>query len=110
MGVFRRFQVTVDYHQRQLTLAMASQQPKGGGLPLFFSSRTPFADASVDGVEGYFGIDTGDDGSLTLFKSFYEAHKFPVEVPGVKSAEADVGGETGFDGFPMFSPDGKQVV
>jgi len=45
-------------------------------------------------VEGYFGIDTGDDGALTIFKSFYEAHKFSVEVPWVKSAEAGAGGES----------------
>jgi hypothetical protein len=91
--VLRRFQVTIDYQHRQLTLATASPQPKGERLQLFFNTRTPFAKASVDGVEGYFGIDTGDDGALTIFKSFYEAHKFPVEVPGVRSVEAGAGGE-----------------
>jgi len=91
--VLRRFQVTVDYQHRQLTLSTVSQPPKGERLPLFFNTRTPFAKALVDGVEGYFGIDTGDDGALTLFKSFYEAHKFPVAVPWVKSVEAGAGGE-----------------
>jgi hypothetical protein len=92
--LLRRFLITVDYHQRRLTLAMPSRQPSGERLPLFFNTRTPFVIASVDGVEGYFGVDTGDDGAITLFKAFYDAHKFPIELPGLKSTEAGVGGET----------------
>lgn len=93
--VFRRFCVTIDYHERQLTLAMPSQQHPGGeALHLFFDSRTPFVKAAVDGTEGYFGLDTGDDGAITLFKSFYATHNFPVELPGIRSEQGGVGGET----------------
>lgn len=92
--IFRRFLVTIDYHRRQLTLALPSQQAEGERLQLFFDSRTPIVKASIDGVGGYFGVDTGDDGAITLFKSFYQAHKFPIELPGIKSAEGGVGGGT----------------
>jgi PDZ domain/Aspartyl protease len=92
--VLRRFLVTIDYHQRRLTLAMPLREATGEKLPLFFNTRTPFVKASIDGVEGYFGVDTGDDGAITLFKNFYDFHKFPIELPGVKSIEAGVGGET----------------
>lgn len=91
--VLRRFLVTIDYHQRRLTLAMPSQRPKGQKLPLFFDSRSTFVKASVDGVEGYFGVDTGDDGAITLFKKFYDAHEFPIAQPGIKSIGVGVGGE-----------------
>jgi hypothetical protein len=94
--VFRRFCVTIDYHEHQLTLAMPSQQqhPSGEALHLFFDNRTPFIKGALDGAEGYFGFDTGDDGAVTLFKSFYAAHNFPVELPGIRSEQGGVGGVT----------------
>jgi len=93
--VFRRFCVAIDYHQRQLTLARFSPRCRNGeALRLFFDGRTPFVKGAVDGTEGYFGFDTGDDGAITLFKSFFAAHDFPVELPGIGSEEGGVGGVT----------------
>ena len=92
--ILRRFRVTIDYHRRRLTLAPPSKEAAGERLQLFFDSRTPLVKASIDGVEGYFGIDTGDDGAITLFKRFYLAHRFPVELPGIRSAQGGVGGKT----------------
>ncbi|HEX5462505.1 MAG TPA: PDZ domain-containing protein [Steroidobacteraceae bacterium] len=92
--IFRRFRVTIDYHRRRLTLASPSTEATGERLQLFFDSRTPLVKASIDGVEGYFGIDTGDDGAVTLFKSFYVAHRFPIALPGIRSAQGGVGGKT----------------
>ena len=93
--VFRRFCVTIDYHQRQLTLARFSPRRQNGeALRLFFDGRTPFVKGAVDGTEGYFGFDTGDDGAITLFKGFFAAHDFPIELPGIGSEEGGVGGVT----------------
>jgi hypothetical protein len=93
--VFRRFCVTIDYHQRQLTLARFSPRRQNGeALHLFFDGRTPFVKGAVDGTPGYFGFDTGDDGAITLFKGFFAAHDFPVELPGIGSEEGGVGGVT----------------
>ena len=38
----------------------------------------------MDGIHGYFRLDTGDDGALTLFDHFFSSHDFPVELPGIR--------------------------
>jgi hypothetical protein len=102
--LFRRFVVTIDYQHRELTLALPALAPGGAAapgvtrtaalqrLPLRFDGRRPFVLASVDGVPGYFGIDTGDDGALTLFGRFFDTHRLPVALPGLQSGESGVGG------------------
>jgi hypothetical protein len=93
--VLRRFVVRVDYHRRELTLSLPTdktQDLRGEMLPLLFNSRFCYVKASIDGVPGYFGIDTGDEAAITLFKSFYTAHHFPIELPGIKGFQGGVGG------------------
>lgn len=97
--LFRRFLITIDYQHRTLTLslpslapALDSAGPASERLPLRFDGRRPFVVASVDGVPGAFGVDTGDDGPLTLFAQFYSTHQFPIELPGLASGETGVGG------------------
>ena len=93
--VFRRFCATIDYHRRHLTLARFSPRRQNGeALHLFFDGRTPFVKGAVDGTQGYFGFDRGDDGAITLFKDFFGAHDFPVALPGIASEEGGVGGVT----------------
>jgi hypothetical protein len=93
--VFRRFVVRIDYYNRELTLSLPTDKPqdiRGEMLPLLFNSRFCYVKASIDGVPGYFGIDTGDEAAITLFKSFYTAHHFPIELPGIKGFQGGVGG------------------
>jgi hypothetical protein len=104
--LFRRFQVTIDYQRRELTLALPSPEPPAllsgnlrSSLPaqrlmLKFYDGLPYVLGTVDGVPGYFGVDTGDNSGLTLFGHFYALHRFPVELPGLVSSEEGVGGAT----------------
>ncbi len=91
----RRFVVRIDYHDRELTVwpADAGPPPQAGDhVRLYFDSRESYVRASVDGVEGYFGVDTGDDGAVMLFKSFYADHSLPIELPGIPSSGIGLGG------------------
>jgi Aspartyl protease/PDZ domain len=93
--IFRRFVVGIDYYRRELTLSLPTDKPqdiRGEKLPLLFNSRFCYVKASIDGVPGYFGIDTGDEAAITLFKSFYTAHHFPVELPVIKGFQGGIGG------------------
>ena len=91
----RRFVVSIDYHHRELTVALpgkTGEAERGTRVPLLFDGRHCFIAASVDGAPGYFGIDTGDDGALTLFGSFFSAHHIPIETPGIEGFQGGVGG------------------
>jgi hypothetical protein len=84
--VLRRFIVRIDYDHRELTLALPgtrSQFEHSAKIPLLFDGRDSFVEAQVDSVPGCFGIDTGDDGAVTLFGAFFSAHAFPIETPGI---------------------------
>ncbi|HEX4050630.1 MAG TPA: aspartyl protease family protein [Steroidobacteraceae bacterium] len=90
--LLRRFRVTIDYQQRRLTLTPPSSGSDGERLPLYFDGRQSFIEAAVDGIHGYFRLDTGDDGALTLFDHFFSRHDFPVELPGIGEARGGIGG------------------
>jgi Aspartyl protease/PDZ domain len=93
--LFRRFVVRVDYEHHELTLwspAAGSRSIAGAKLPLIFNGRDCFITAAVDGKPGLFRVDTGDDGSLTLFGQFYLDHRPPLELPGLNSFQDGVGG------------------
>jgi Aspartyl protease/PDZ domain len=94
--VLRRFIVQIDYHKRELTLSLPENRTQikyGAKVPLVFDGRDCFIEARVDDVPGQFGIDTGDDGAITLFGAFYAAHPFPIETPGIKESQGGVGGD-----------------
>ncbi|HEX5326283.1 MAG TPA: PDZ domain-containing protein, partial [Acetobacteraceae bacterium] len=92
--LFRRFIVRVDYEHRELTLWWPDARSRIAGtkLPLIFDGRDCFITAAVDGKSGLFRVDTGDDGSLTLFGQFYLDHRPPLELPGLRSFQDGVGG------------------
>lgn len=94
--VFRRFIVRVDYHRQELTFSLPGRKPlksSGVGLPLLFNGRNSFIEATIGRASGYFGVDTGDEGAVTLFKAFYTGHKIPIELPGIKSIQGGIGGD-----------------
>lgn len=95
--VLRRFPTMFDYDKRELTFlkpgstienALGSQQ-----IRLYFNDHGPFIKIAVDGTPGYFGIDTGDSSTTTLFGPFYNAHKFPIEFPVQERMQGGFGGE-----------------
>jgi hypothetical protein len=91
----RRFAVRIDYHSRQLTLWPPGERApanSGARAPLRLDGRDMFIEAIAGGAQGLFGVDTGDDGSVTLFKSFFARHSIPVELPAQRVTEKGVGG------------------
>ncbi|MFI5320845.1 MAG: aspartyl protease family protein [Myxococcota bacterium] len=75
--VFRRFTARIDYDERQLTLydpARFTYQGPGVAVPIAFDDHTPRVEAEVDGLRGWFDLDTGSRSSLTLAAPFVEAH------------------------------------
>ncbi|HEY1976982.1 MAG TPA: aspartyl protease family protein [Candidatus Baltobacteraceae bacterium] len=75
LEVFERFATTLDYGSRSLTLTdfSAFAPPAGAAcLPISFQEDMPLGNAAVDGVEGLFGIDTGNSGTPILFGPFLQ--------------------------------------
>lgn len=95
--IFRRFAVHIDYQKKLLTLTSPEQTstcPAGNRIPLLFNDRTPYVKARVGGAEGYFGIDTGDTGGVTIFQSFYEDNDVAIQVPALRGYQQGVGGKS----------------
>ncbi len=96
--LLRRFVTRIDYHRQQLTLyqpnSVPDPPPGSQALRLHFDGCLPVVEASVDETSGSFGVDTGANGALTLFEAFYAAHRFPVELPGLKMLGTGLGGST----------------
>ena len=72
-----RFVVTTDYVGRTLAFAAPAQfayQGPGKGVPFERPDGIPVVRATLDGVDGRFGVDTGARSSLLLFGPFVEAH------------------------------------
>jgi predicted aspartyl protease len=87
------FRTTIDYPAMSLTFESfaAPNVAKGTRLPFVSDGHSPFIEASVDGQSGYFRLDTGDGGAVTLFPSFAKAHAL-YQSDGPAS---DVGGGVG---------------
>lgn len=73
----QRFATRLDYARSTLTFYPAKGASYGGqapATPLYFRGKTPLIDGAVDGMSGRFSIDTGSNGSLTLYAPFVETH------------------------------------
>jgi hypothetical protein len=94
--LLRRFPTTFNYQKRMLTFwapgSTVNPPSDAQSLRLYFDSHTPSILAAVDGISGYFDIDTGNNGVTTLFGAFYHVHLFPVEQPAQNVLQAGVGG------------------
>src|SRR5258708_1856170 len=69
--------VVLDYDKKEITFIRpaAFRPPKGAeSLPLKFRGHIPLVEAALDGVTGEFQLDTGARPSLTLTRSFADAH------------------------------------
>src|SRR5208282_1341396 len=72
-----RFAVRLDYDNRRLTLTSGSDfryEGEGVSVPLLFKDKIPAVSAAADGISGFFLIDTGSTGALTLRREFVEDH------------------------------------
>jgi hypothetical protein len=73
------FQTTIDYAKQVITFApYATPLPvpvRARVIPFLSNGSTPYVYAEIDGVRGLFQLDTGNAGSLVVFKPFADAHK-----------------------------------
>ena len=75
--LLRRLPVKLDYERLRATFydpAKFSYGGSGARVHLVFRGQSPQVRASVDGIAGLFELDTGSRGSLTLTRSFAQAH------------------------------------
>jgi len=75
--IFRRFVTRIDYDGRQLTFndpARFTYRGTGIAVPIAFDDHTPRIEAELDGLRGWFDLDTGSRSSLTLAAPFAAAH------------------------------------
>jgi hypothetical protein len=94
--LLRRFPTTIDYQHHLLTFYRPGSVPprpaNAQEIKLLFKDGHPFLSVEVDGVAGVFGLDTGDSSGMTIFQPFYDAHRFPVEQPGIPRMQGGIGG------------------
>ncbi|MBV8726652.1 MAG: aspartyl protease family protein [Candidatus Eremiobacteraeota bacterium] len=89
--VLARFVTTFDYANRRIIFTL-----RGNGDPVLsnpldfaFDGDTPTIHASVDGINGWFTVDTGARGSLSLVTPFVAAH--PAIAPTANAPTGTLG-------------------
>lgn len=97
LELFERFTVTLDYGAGRLRLRRPGLEPIVGGAPIRFTGDMPLVNASIDGRDGWFALDTGNNTDVILFKPWVDAKGLPswFEVT-VDAAGAGIGGPVAF--------------
>ena len=87
------FRTIIDYGRRTITFASADASfPTGkGSLPLRSDGHAIYIEAVVEGRRGWFRLDTGDSGTITLFKRFAKTNGFDAGA-AIRTSPAEVGG------------------
>ncbi len=70
--------IRVDFEKQEITFYSKQgfeYSGKGTAVPIHSKDGTLLAEATVDGIDGLFGIDTGDMYSLSLYAPFVTRHK-----------------------------------
>jgi len=97
LELFERFTVTLDYAGGRLALSAPAPQAAAPGVPLRFTSDMPLVQATIDGRDGWFGLDTGNNTDVILYRAWVAASGRPAwfEV-SADVAGAGVGGAVAF--------------
>jgi hypothetical protein len=77
LELFERFTVTLDPAAGRIALRLPAADAPAGGAPIRFTSDMPLARAAVDGREGWFALDTGNNAQVILFKAWVDAQDHP---------------------------------
>jgi Aspartyl protease/PDZ domain len=86
-----RFQVTIDYAGRLLTLS-TEREPLANAIPFTFIGDMPATSASLGSRSTWFGIDTGSGASMILSKPYWSRHFPPSTTRVYGSLGVGVGG------------------
>lgn len=94
--------IRIDFEKQEITFYSKQgfeYSGKGAAVPIHSKDGMLLAEATVDGLDGLFGIDTGDMYSLSLFSPFVMQHKL-VQHYGAKiqgyAGEGFGGADRGF--------------
>ena len=90
---FAEYVTTIDYPDRRLRFAAAL--PKAGGglrVPFYNDDSHIYVKATIDGVEGLFGLDTGDGGTVAVFPAFAERFHIRGASGDVSTSGGGIGG------------------
>lgn len=82
--LFFSMPVRIDYARKELLLAKNGQglhSKNAVPIPLQYLGGSVVAEARIDGVSGWFVLDSGDSETLDLFQDWAEAHGFPGSRP-----------------------------
>jgi hypothetical protein len=92
------FRIIVDYAAQKMELTSFDQPAPSGGVTLPFKSdgRHAYVLATVDGVQGYYLLDTGNAGGVVLNLPFVQEHHLFPNGGLVYQSPGGVGG-----GFPQ---------
>jgi hypothetical protein len=88
------FRTTIDYPNRTMTFASFADPVPSDGLRVPFKSieHFPAIEATVNGVTGWFGVDTGDSDAITLFKRFADRAGVVADPSLQRTTGGGVGG------------------
>ena len=67
---FAEYVTTIDYPARELRFSTALPKTGGVRVPFYNDGSHIYVKARIDGADGFFGIDTGDGGTVTVFPNF----------------------------------------
>ena len=97
--LLRRFATTIDFDASTITVWPGAPDTAGLGdaVPIVINDRLARIAAAVNGIDGNFDIDTGDNGGISLFRPFVRRTGLIASAPPrfvlPKGAGSDVGGE-----------------
>ena len=90
------FRTTIDYGHRTIEFTSFDEAlPAGAALPFRTDGNSIFVEATVEGHRGWFRVDTGDGGSITLFKRFADTAGFGGDGER-RVATGEVGGDLAY--------------
>ncbi len=82
--IFLGTAVRIDFARQEVLLSKEARSLHSESaipIPLKFLGQTVVAEAKIDGVSGWFVLDSGYSGALDLFRDWAVAHRFPGSRP-----------------------------
>jgi hypothetical protein len=95
---FAEFRTTIDYPNRTIAFSDFADPPAVDGVrvPLRTINHFPVVEATVNGIPGWFGVDTGDGAGITLFKHFADGAGIRPDPALQQTTGRGVGGTSHF--------------
>ena len=91
---FAEYVTTIDYPGNRLIFARSLPKAPGAVRVRFYNDGFHmYVPATIDGVEGLFGLDTGDGSTVTIFPTFAARHRIQGASGEVASSGAGLGGD-----------------